>query len=114
MFCPQCEAEYRPGFTRCSDCDVDLVEELPQETAQQVEALRIVWEGDSESDCVDVCRELQDAGIEYKVSQLPKSRYIKMVVYWRYKIGVPTSYYQKAKEVLGIDERSTEKRDQGV
>ena len=29
MFCPECRAEYRPGFTRCSDCDVPLVERLP-------------------------------------------------------------------------------------
>ena len=28
MFCPECQAEYRPGFTRCSDCNVDLVEQL--------------------------------------------------------------------------------------
>lgn len=27
MFCPQCRVEYRPGFTRCRDCDVDLVHE---------------------------------------------------------------------------------------
>jgi uncharacterized RDD family membrane protein YckC len=27
MWCPQCDSEYRPGFTRCSDCDVDLVDE---------------------------------------------------------------------------------------
>jgi len=26
MYCPQCKAEYRQGFTRCSDCDVELVE----------------------------------------------------------------------------------------
>ena len=26
MFCPQCHAEYMPGFTRCADCDVELVE----------------------------------------------------------------------------------------
>jgi hypothetical protein len=26
MYCPQCKAEYREGFTRCSDCDVDLVD----------------------------------------------------------------------------------------
>src|SRR5437016_1766626 len=26
MFCPQCGAEYRQGFTRCADCDVELVE----------------------------------------------------------------------------------------
>jgi hypothetical protein len=26
MFCPECKAEYRQGFTRCADCEVDLVE----------------------------------------------------------------------------------------
>ena len=26
MFCPVCRDEYRPGFTRCATCDVDLVE----------------------------------------------------------------------------------------
>jgi hypothetical protein len=29
MFCPHCNAEYVPGFTRCADCDVELVESLP-------------------------------------------------------------------------------------
>ena len=31
-FCPQCEAEYREGFTHCPDCDIDLVDELSAET----------------------------------------------------------------------------------
>jgi hypothetical protein len=26
VICPKCGAEYQPGFTRCSDCLVDLVE----------------------------------------------------------------------------------------
>ncbi|HEX4825065.1 MAG TPA: hypothetical protein VFV19_12225 [Candidatus Polarisedimenticolaceae bacterium] len=26
MICPVCRDEYRPGFTRCATCDVDLVE----------------------------------------------------------------------------------------
>jgi len=30
MFCPVCRAEYRPGFTRCSDCEVGLVHERPE------------------------------------------------------------------------------------
>jgi hypothetical protein len=30
MFCPECRAEYRPGFTRCSDCDVALAERLEE------------------------------------------------------------------------------------
>lgn len=28
-FCPMCRSEYREGYTRCSDCDVDLVAALP-------------------------------------------------------------------------------------
>jgi len=28
MFCPQCQAEYREGFFRCSDCDIPLVDQL--------------------------------------------------------------------------------------
>ena len=31
MFCPKCRAEYREGFTECSDCKVPLVSELPPE-----------------------------------------------------------------------------------
>ena len=31
MFCPQCRSEYRQGFTHCTDCDVDLVAELPRD-----------------------------------------------------------------------------------
>jgi hypothetical protein len=29
-FCPSCQSEYRPGFTLCKDCDVELVESLPE------------------------------------------------------------------------------------
>ena len=34
MFCPECRAEYRPGFTRCADCGVDLVQELPAKSSE--------------------------------------------------------------------------------
>lgn len=30
MFCPDCKAEYRAGFTRCSDCGAALVERLEE------------------------------------------------------------------------------------
>ena len=33
-FCPKCRYEYRPGFVRCNDCDVDLVEALSEENEQ--------------------------------------------------------------------------------
>jgi hypothetical protein len=40
MFCPECRAEYRAGFTRCSDCDVDLVQELSESHAHVRRAKR--------------------------------------------------------------------------
>ncbi|HEX2293900.1 MAG TPA: DUF2007 domain-containing protein [Actinomycetota bacterium] len=33
-YCPRCRCEYRPGFDLCTDCGVDLVDELPPEGAQ--------------------------------------------------------------------------------
>lgn len=31
MFCPKCKSEYREGFSKCAECDVDLISELPPE-----------------------------------------------------------------------------------
>ena len=31
MYCPECKAEYREGFTSCSDCQIPLVSELPDD-----------------------------------------------------------------------------------
>lgn len=30
MFCPECQGEYREGFTECADCGVPLVGKLPE------------------------------------------------------------------------------------
>lgn len=35
MFCPKCGAEYRTGFTECSDCRIPLVKELPPEPKKE-------------------------------------------------------------------------------
>jgi hypothetical protein len=45
MFCPQCRSEYRQGFTRCKDCDVDLVWELPPED-HDVNLVKVFESGD--------------------------------------------------------------------
>lgn len=49
MCCPSCRSEYRAGFTRCNDCDVALVAELPPEEEMEfvdlVEVLSIADAG---------------------------------------------------------------------
>jgi hypothetical protein len=42
MFCPKCGAEYREGFYRCADCEIDLVPELPPAPEQPAEYLNLV------------------------------------------------------------------------
>jgi hypothetical protein len=39
MYCPQCGAEYRPGFVQCSDCLVPLVDR-PREDPESEDASR--------------------------------------------------------------------------
>ena len=111
MFCPQCQAEYRQGFTRCADCDVDLVYELAGEAsgappnigeARETD-LQVIWKGDSQEGCVFLCRDLMKADISYKVAQIPESRNANMLVKRRYEIGVPKADYQRAKELLRIE-----------
>ena len=44
MFCPQCRDEFRPGFTKCGRCNVDLVRDLSQvgRTAREAPAESVV------------------------------------------------------------------------
>lgn len=47
MFCPECRDEYQPGFTRCTDCEVDLVERLPDaEASPPFEMVTVLETGD--------------------------------------------------------------------
>ena len=40
MFCPECGAEYREGFTTCADCQIDLVDTPPKE-GQETETIQL-------------------------------------------------------------------------
>jgi hypothetical protein len=65
MFCPDCRAEYRPGFTHCVDCDVDLVELLPARRAEAEEigpAIVFVTTNAFEAALVKSC--LEASGVE--------------------------------------------------
>lgn len=63
MYCPKCRVEYREDFTKCSDCNVKLVSELPPEQVTEYEDLVTVFDGDSGSSSVARAT-LEGAGIK--------------------------------------------------
>ena len=114
MFCPQCKAEYRQGFTRCSDCDVDLVYSQPPESPEAADShtsefagreddLRLIWKGNDESASLGLCRDVMKTDILYKVAQTPTARRLNMRMKWLYEISVPHADYLRAKDLLGIE-----------
>jgi hypothetical protein len=62
-----------------------------------------IWDGNSETDCVDVCRDFLKSGIEYRVVQQPVERTIRMGVIWKFQVGVADTDVASAKKVLGLD-----------
>jgi hypothetical protein len=103
MFCPKCKAEYLHGVTRCSDCDIALVERLP-ESGRDSDGelsdvnLKAVWSGENQYDCVAICEKLRDAEIPFKVNQ--HSRQFLKGVDDRYEIGVPPKFRKQAEEII--------------
>jgi hypothetical protein len=72
MYCPTCESEYREGFLRCNQCDVDLVASLPQyEQGEPNVALVKVYECGNAALIPLLESVLDNAGIEYMTKGQP-------------------------------------------
>jgi hypothetical protein len=39
MFCPKCGSEYRSGFVRCAECDIELVPDPPERFTDEPEEI---------------------------------------------------------------------------
>ena len=96
MFCPICKAEYRLGFTRCSDCLADLVESLAgaEETspntrrAEELDPPELLWSGMDPRPFAAIRQELDAAGIpyndeRYEASLLPNRPGAPLVIWIR-------------------------------
>lgn len=111
MFCPQCRVEYRPGFTRCSDCDVDLVHELPRGrkhsfesnpgvmSADEEDPFCAFWQGDDARLHAELCAVLDEAGIPHKTVRR-EDHLFNLNNYPAFQIGVPFSLYEKAETAV--------------
>jgi hypothetical protein len=65
MYCPQCGAEYREGFTRCADCGVPLVAVLPTEPPASDTRLVTVFESTDAAIFAMAKGALEDAAIPF-------------------------------------------------
>jgi hypothetical protein len=119
MICPQCKAEYRQGFTRCADCDVELVYELPATKSDAAETSQAApadeadedpfcsfWQGDDPRLHAELCAVFDDAGIQHKTVRR-QDHLFNLSNYPAFQIGVPFSLYEKAetavKEAFDLD-----------
>jgi len=126
MICPQCKAEYRAGFTRCADCDVDLVWELPKHAIEMRQTgedgeYRVAgapgdpnedpfcsfWKGDDPRVHAELCEVLDEAGIPHN-TVYRRDHLFNLRNYAAFEVGVPFSMYERAgnvvKEAYGTDD----------
>jgi hypothetical protein len=62
MYCPVCGAEYRPGFTVCSDCQVALVSDPPggvsDHPSSDNASFALLWSGSDARIHAEICEAL--------------------------------------------------------
>jgi hypothetical protein len=105
MFCPQCRVEYRPGFTRCADCDVGLVDELPFEAnpggapGDEQDPFCAFWQGDDARLHAELGTVLDEAGIPYKTVRR-EDHLFNLKNFPAFRIAVPFSLFEKAETAV--------------
>lgn len=107
MVCPNCKAEYREGFSRCSDCDVDLVNDLPRPTeADKSMALELLWEGNDPREFDEVKSVLERNEVKFKI-QDGHSASLFPSFSSNFRVLVQARDVEKARKLLGdFDEES--------
>jgi hypothetical protein len=71
MFCPNCRTEYRPGFSKCSDCGAGLVESLDAVSTNRPPAgggPQLLWTGTDPAAFGVITNALDDADIPHHES----------------------------------------------
>jgi len=95
VFCPICKAEFRDGFTECSDCHIGLVASYAEAETIGAECL---WDGDDRKKCERILDALLTAGIPYHSKELLKKNpgtWISIFL-WQFMRPRPTFHFEIA------------------
>lgn len=113
MFCPECAAEYREGFTECSDCCVELVSILERTKRDEIaEGLTAIMETIDPEELAVVVDRLEKAEVPYVIEagtalalldgrdedELPRS--------WQARLSVATEMLERAERIVHQARRS--------
>ena len=113
MICPQCNAEYRDGFVRCAECNVELVTvhpgalTAPQRATEEPpdneeDPFCEFWRGDDARLQGELCQVLNEVGIPVRTLQL--NDVLSMVgiptQHAMFRIGVPFSMFDRAERAV--------------
>ncbi|MGZ5477856.1 MAG: putative signal transducing protein [Thermoanaerobaculia bacterium] len=71
MICPACGSEYRDGYTRCADCDVDLIDPPPPAVEPPPIALVKIYETGNAAIIPIVVSLLRSAEIDFMTKGEP-------------------------------------------
>jgi hypothetical protein len=112
MYCPKCKAEYRPGFTRCADCELELVQELDATTngfgvpgegigwaADSDDPICSFWQGDDPRIHAEVCEVLNEEGIPHKTIRR-EDHLFNLSSKSGFQVGIPFSQFEKAEAAI--------------
>jgi hypothetical protein len=112
MICPKCKVEYREGFTKCSDCDVALVDKLDSSSkgaeSSKHDRPALAWRGDDPVVFSAVLAALGDEEIpNYEMSDHEQLPFEPAIPRPQYAIFVRQEDVSRAKkaiqEVIGND-----------
>jgi hypothetical protein len=105
VFCPVCKAEYRSGFTKCSDCGVVLVENLTRDSGAHTDpigdpdAMEVLWAGLEARIASSIRSALDREKIAYREDSV-ESQFMPAFRQSIHRIEVRKADYQAARKCL--------------
>jgi hypothetical protein len=113
MTCPQCQAEYRDGYSSCADCQVPLVHDLPRQSHEDSDYFSppptpgdpdqdpfcSFWQGDDPRILAELCELLEEEGIAHKTIRR-EDHLFNLNSKSAFQIGIPFSQFEKAEAAV--------------